>query len=151
MTPAPTTNNRPDAAASRRAVLACGTGTTAGITPGGAPATADTFTGFRWGLAPAGLATRRQLADRALRPGTTEPVARIVWRRGRRHADLYRLTDARPKNRPTPAQLAALTAARRARSTCTSCGHVADYCLPTRNGRRCPTCDPATYGEPGAA
>lgn len=123
-----------------------GTGLPGGLTVTGEwTAPGGEYPTYRFASAPAGLATRRQLAARGLAP-VGEPVARIVWRRGRRHADLWPVTGARPKRPVTPAQTAALAAALVARRTCTGCGDVAPWCLPTRNGRRCDRCDPATYG-----
>jgi hypothetical protein len=97
------------------------------------------YPAFRWLCAPAGLATRRQLAALGLRPGGMQPVARIVWRRGRRFADLYVIHRAKPKRPPTPAQLAALGRAMQARRTCRACGRDAGYCLP-RSWSSCLDC-----------
>lgn len=78
---------------------------------------------------PENLKTRNQLAESGLRPGG--PVrARVVWRRGKRWADLFALEEAKPKTEATPAQLAALVAALQARSTCPACGYVFDFVLP---------------------
>lgn len=65
--------------------LLTGTGHPVGLTLNGdvaAPAE-GTFPAYRWGWAPAGLATRRQLAAHGLAP-VGDPVARLSWRRGRR-------------------------------------------------------------------
>lgn len=94
--------------------------------------------------------TRVGAAARGLAP-VGEPVARIVWRRGRRHADLWPAASARPKHAPTPAQTAALAAALVARRTCTGCGDVAPWCLPTRNGRLCAACVPSAIRAPTGA
>jgi hypothetical protein len=101
---------------------------------------------YRWLCVPRGLATFRQLAALGLRPGGREPVARIVWRRGRRWADLYVIHQAVPKRAPTPAQLAALDAALRARRTCRTCGRDAGYCLP-RSWPGCLDCHPDPYAR----
>lgn len=90
-----------------------------------------TYTEYRWGWAPKGLVTRRQLRALGLRPGGQQPIGEIRWARGERVAYLYRLAAARPKRTPTPAQLAALAAAMKARRTCAECGRDAGYCLPT--------------------
>jgi hypothetical protein len=90
------------------------------------------YPSFRWLCAPVGLGTRRQLAALGLRPGGMQPVARIVWRRGDRFADLYPIHQAKPKRTPTPAQLSALDRAMEARRTCRACGRDAGYCLPRR-------------------
>jgi hypothetical protein len=77
--------------------------------------------------APPHLRTRKQLAAEGLVP-TGQPVALVVWRGGRRTAQLYDPAQTRPKNPPTPAQLAALEKARAAteakRWTCGACGLV---------------------------
>jgi DNA polymerase III subunit epsilon len=77
--------------------------------------------------APAHLKTRKQLAAEGLVP-TGQPVALVVWRGGRRTAQLYDPTQTRPKQAATPAQLAALEKARAAteakRWTCGGCGLV---------------------------
>jgi hypothetical protein len=89
------------------------------------------FPSYRWLCAPAGYATRRQLAALGLRPGR-QPVARIVWRRGERVAYLFPIHLAKPKRPATPAQLRALGRAMTARRTCRACGRDAGYCLPRR-------------------
>jgi hypothetical protein len=81
--------------------------------------------------APGHLKTRNQLAALGLRPGG--PVAaRVVWRNGRRSADLYDQTAAKPKRTPTDAQKAAIARAQEARRTCPQCGKVYDFVLPAR-------------------
>jgi hypothetical protein len=98
-------------------------------------------TGARYGLptypfkfAPEGLATRRQLRVRDLRPGGQDPAAQILWRRGKRVAYLYRLDLAVPKRTATPAQRAAIGKALTARRTCPTCQQVKDYYIPRRSG-----------------
>jgi hypothetical protein len=49
-------------------------------------------------------------------------------------AYLYRADAAKPKRTATPAQLAAVQAALRARRTCTSCGQTQQYYIPRRYG-----------------
>ena len=99
-----------------------------------------TFPTYRWLCAPAGLATRRQLAARGLRPGRQPIAGQILWRQDRkggpRVAYLYRIDAAAPKRPATPAQLAALAEAMRVRRTCPRCGRDIGYCLP----RRWPAC-----------
>jgi len=99
-----------------------------------------TFPTYRWLCAPAGLATRRQLAARGLRPGRQPIAGQILWRQDRkggpRVAYLYRIDAAAPKRPATPAQLAALAEAMRVRRTCPACGRDIGYCLP----RRWPAC-----------
>lgn len=100
-----------------------------------------------WGHAPAHLATRKQLAERGLRPGIQDPVGQIRWRsrrappgtNGVREALLYRVADAQPKRVPTPAVLASLARAMRARRTCKTCLLTFTFCLPTSLGE-CPAC-----------
>ncbi|MGW5083187.1 RRQRL motif-containing zinc-binding protein [Micromonospora echinospora] len=98
-------------------------------------------TGTRYGFptypyhsAPAGLATRRQLRAAGLRPAGHDPVAQILWRRGKRVAYLYRLDLAAPKRVATPAQREAIAKALRARRTCQVCGLVQPYYIPRRYG-----------------
>jgi hypothetical protein len=138
-----------------RAVAVVSTaGTDASASPPGGwnPLGPGTFPIFRFGWAPAGLATRRQLAACGLRPGGQSPVARIEWRSGRRWADLYLVSAAKPKRAMTPAKATAVAAAILARRTCRECGAVADYCLPIRYGRRCLDCiDPAEFDGRRAA
>ncbi|BCJ27932.1 RRQRL motif-containing zinc-binding protein [Actinocatenispora sera] len=97
---------------------------------------------FCWGLAPPGLATRRQLATLNLRPGGHDPVAQIMWRGHRRDriALLYAIATAKPKRTATPRQRAALDKANTARRTCPECGHIKDYVIPGRFGR-CLDCE----------
>ena len=87
---------------------------------------------YRW--APAGLLTTRQLRARGLRPGGQDIAAQILWRRGKRVAYLYREDLAKPKRQATPAQLAAIGRALRARRTCPSCGTEKPYCIPRSKG-----------------
>ena len=132
--------------------LAAGTGGAVGVTVDGRSAPLSSLIGgaesagewlsFRWSLAPAGLATRRQLAACGQRPGGVEPVAGLSWRRGRRIAYLYPLATAKPKRPMTPAKAAALAAAMRARRTCPGCGRDAGYCIPLSLGV-CLDCDDA--------
>ncbi|WP_433301057.1 RRQRL motif-containing zinc-binding protein [Actinoplanes sp. CA-030573] len=91
---------------------------------------------FWWQGAPAGYATRRQLRARGLRPGGQPIAAQILWRGvgGTRAAYLYRLDLARPKRTASPAQLAAVRAALRARRTCPTCGEVRPYYIPRSFG-----------------
>jgi len=88
-----------------------------------------------WNGAPDGLATRRQLRELGLCPGGHEPVAALRRRPGGvLHAWLYRLDLARDKRHATPAVLAALDAAMRARRTCPSCGLDTGCCIPRSLG-----------------
>jgi hypothetical protein len=110
-------------------------------------------TGARYGiptypyrLAPDGLATRRQLRVRGLRPGGQPVAAQLMWRSrlarsngGVRVAYLYRLGLAEPVRPMTPARRAALAAALTARRICPSCGRDAGYVIPASLGT-CLTC-----------
>jgi hypothetical protein len=82
------------------------------------------------------LVTRRQLRATGLRPAGQPVTAQIIWRhRGRRRiAYLYRTDHAAPKRPPSPAQLAAIQAALRARRTCPSCGAEKPYYIPKSLG-----------------
>jgi rubredoxin len=84
---------------------------------------------YHW--APAGLLTMRQLRAKGLRPGGQTIAAQILWRHRsqRRVAYLYREDKSKPKRRATPAQLAAIGEALRARRTCPTCGTEKDYCI----------------------
>ncbi|WP_228982457.1 RRQRL motif-containing zinc-binding protein [Streptomyces sp. DH12] len=99
---------------------------------------------YRWRLAPDGLATRRQLRSRGLRPGG-QPVAAQLERPRRRRgplvAYLYRLDLAKPVRPMTPGRAAALQRAMAARRTCPSCRRDAGYCIPPSLGM----CVPCAY------
>lgn len=96
---------------------------------------------YWWQGAPRGLATRRQLRARGLRPGGQPIAAQIMWRGvgGDRVAYLYRFDLAKPKRTATPGQRAALDKALRARRTCPTCGTVRPYYIPRSLGE-CLTC-----------
>ena len=91
---------------------------------------------------PPGLLTTRQLRARGLRPGGQDIAAQILWRRGKRVAYLYREDLAKPKRQATPAQLAAIDRALRARRTCPACGTEKPYCIPRSTGE----CNDCTAG-----
>ncbi|MFE4059866.1 RRQRL motif-containing zinc-binding protein [Streptomyces sp. NPDC059096] len=99
---------------------------------------------FPFRLAPTGLATRRQLRARGLRPGGQAVAAQILWnsrrcRTGVRAAYLYRVDQARPVRPMTPGRWRAHEAMMRARRTCPACRTDAGYCIPTSLGM-CVTC-----------
>jgi hypothetical protein len=126
-----------------------GTGGAVGITTDGrsAPIGTGEWLSYRFGLAPAGLATRRQLAAHGLRPGGAQPVAQLTWRHGRaqRVAYLYDLAVAVPKRAMTKAKAEALDKAMLARRTCPTCHHDAGYVIPRTLGECVPCHDgPAT-------
>lgn len=86
---------------------------------------------FRFGQAPAGLSTRRQLRAQGLCRGGQEPFARLTWKRDRRFAWLYVEAKARAKRTPTAKQLAAVEKALAARKVCAECGPVEHYVRTT--------------------
>lgn len=99
------------------------------------------FPTYGWRMAPAHLATRRQLRELGLCPGGSPVVAQLLWAAGRKTkvAYLYDLSTSRPKRIPSPAQLTALDKAMTARRTCPSCRQVKPYCIPVSLGT-CPDC-----------
>jgi len=107
---------------------------------------------YPWQCAPSGLATRRQLAAKGLRPGGQPVVAQVMWHSSRcpsQHdvAYLYRVDLAKPKRVPTAAQLRALDKALAARRMCPECDRDAGYVISTRLGI-CNRCAEAAYNEP---
>lgn len=106
---------------------------------------------YPYRLAPADLATRRQLRARGLRPGRQPIAAQLVWRRGARVAYLYRLDLARPAAPFTAARRRALDLANAARRRCPTCHADAGYVIPPSVGQ-CNRCDgiPAESHDPAA-
>ncbi|MYS46061.1 hypothetical protein GTY23_33685 [Streptomyces sp. SID5998] len=101
---------------------------------------------FPWRCAPDGLATRRQLRARGLRPGGQPVAAQILrprYRRGPLVAYLYRLDQAKPVRPMTEAKRRALQCAMRARRTCPQCRTDAGYVIPTSLG----VCVPCAYPD----
>ncbi|MEV6109639.1 RRQRL motif-containing zinc-binding protein [Streptomyces sp. NPDC051940] len=102
---------------------------------------------YPWRMAPEGLATRRQLRARGLRPGGQEIAAQVmvVNRRqgGPRVAYLYRIDRAKPVRPMTSRKWGALALAMLARRTCPACGTDAGYCIPRSLG----ICIPCAYPE----
>ena len=98
----------------------------------------DSFPTCPWRLAPDGLATRRQLRARGLRPGGQDPVAQVERRRRRGRpplvAYLYRIDLAVPVRPMTLGRWRAVHAALRARRTCPDCRQVREYCIPSSRG-----------------
>ncbi|WP_329442589.1 RRQRL motif-containing zinc-binding protein [Streptomyces canus] len=97
---------------------------------------------YPWRLAPDGLATRRQLRLRGLRPGGQDIAAQILRPRRRREpltAYLYRIDLALPVRPMTPARWAALAKANAARRRCPECRSDAGYVIPPTLGT-CVTC-----------
>ncbi|MDJ1138541.1 RRQRL motif-containing zinc-binding protein [Streptomyces iconiensis] len=103
---------------------------------------------YPWKYAPDGMATRRQLRARGLRPGG-QPIAGQVMRRSRRNpggvsvAYLYRLDAAKPVRRMTSRKWGALALAMLARRTCPNCRLDAGYCIPRSLGM----CIPCAYPD----
>ncbi|MGV9657644.1 RRQRL motif-containing zinc-binding protein [Streptomyces koyangensis] len=99
---------------------------------------------YPWRLAPAGLATRRQLRAMGLRPGGQPVVAELQRpRRGRPPlvGYLYRVDQAKPVRPMTPGRSRALAAALRARRICPQCRRDAGYCIPRSLGACVPCAD----------
>jgi hypothetical protein len=92
-------------------------------------------------MAPTGYATLRQLRADNLRPGGQDVAAQLMWRKGKRVAYLYRIDLAKPKRTATPAQLAALDKANRAKRVCPACTQLKPYQIPRRSGA-CLDCTP---------
>ncbi|MFG2424041.1 RRQRL motif-containing zinc-binding protein [Streptomyces sp. NPDC048448] len=93
---------------------------------------------YPWRMAPDGLATRRQLRARGLRPGG-QPIAAQVMVTNRRAntprvAFLYREDLALPVRPMTSRKWGALALAMLARRTCPQCQITYSYCLSTRYG-----------------
>ncbi|MFF0465699.1 RRQRL motif-containing zinc-binding protein [Streptomyces mexicanus] len=97
-----------------------------------------------------GLATRRQLRAMGLSPGGHEPVARLLWSRGKRWAWLYRVDLAKPKREATPAQQVALDRALAARQTCPRCKRRYLVCLPLKTLGSCLECHDGTPADPNS-
>jgi hypothetical protein len=103
-------------------------------------------------LAPEGLATRRQLRARGLRPNGQDVAAQILWHgrrdprtriRSIRAAYLYRIDVAAPVRPMTAGRMRAVAAMMRARRTCPHCHVTYSFVIPTSLGC-CPGCaDPA--------
>ncbi len=96
-------------------------------------------------LAPDGLATRRQLRARGLRPGGQAIAAQVMWssrRWGRLMvAYLYRVDLAKPVRPMTLGRTRALAAANLARRTCPACRRDAGYVIPRSLGTCVPCAD----------
>ncbi|WP_255949379.1 RRQRL motif-containing zinc-binding protein [Streptomyces odontomachi] len=105
---------------------------------------------YPWRFAPDGLATRRQLRARGLRPGG-QPVAAQVMRANRHHTGgvqvgyLYEIDQAKPVRPMTSRKWGALALAMLARRTCPECGEDAGYVIPTSLGM----CVPCAYPDDG--
>ncbi|WP_338683406.1 RRQRL motif-containing zinc-binding protein [Streptomyces acidiscabies] len=101
---------------------------------------------YPWRYAPAGLATRRQLRARDLRPGGQPVAAQVLrprYRRGPLVAYLYRLDLALPVRPMTEGRRRALACAMLARRTCPQCRTDAGYVIPASLG----VCVPCAYPD----
>ncbi|WP_376733770.1 RRQRL motif-containing zinc-binding protein [Streptomyces broussonetiae] len=98
-------------------------------------------------MAPEGLATRRQLRARGLRPGGQQVAAQLMWRyrRGLAVAYLYRVDRALPVRPMTPGRWRAHEAMMRPRRTCPECHRDVGYVIRTSIGT-CEPCDPTRGG-----
>jgi hypothetical protein len=105
---------------------------------------------FRWKQAGHALATRRQLREMGLRPGSQSPVARIECRGGQRFAWLYRIDLAKPKLPMTLAKELALDKAMAARQTCPKCGRRYHHVLPMKTLGSCLECHDGTPADPSS-
>ncbi|MCD5350743.1 RRQRL motif-containing zinc-binding protein [Kineosporia mesophila] len=137
-------------AAATVARMVAGGGSPAGVTLDNRvmPVTAGECPTYRYGMAPSGLATLRQLSAMGLRPGGCRPVAGVARPRGRWVAHLYDLTTAKPKRPMTPGRWRALAAANRARRICPTCEQDAGYVIPVVLGE-CVDCHDGPAGETG--
>ncbi|MET7347725.1 RRQRL motif-containing zinc-binding protein [Streptomyces mirabilis] len=101
---------------------------------------------YPWRYAPKGLATRRQLRARGLRPGGQPIAAQVLrprYRRGPLTAYLYRIDRAKPVRPMTAAKWRALAKAMLARRTCPKCRTDAGYVIPGSLGM----CVPCAYPD----
>ncbi|MFE6282918.1 RRQRL motif-containing zinc-binding protein [Streptomyces sp. NPDC057877] len=93
---------------------------------------------YPWRLAPDGLATRRQLRARGLRPGGQPIAAQLMLINRRtgtvRVAYLYRVDRAVPVRPMTSRKWGALALAMLARRTCPCCRLDVGYCIPRSYG-----------------
>lgn len=102
--------------------------------------TVDGLPAFRWGHVPDGLLTLAQLHERDLqRRRRQDPYAVLVWRGGRRTANLWRVDQAVPRQPFTPRRRASLTLAYLAQHVC-RCGREHDYYARVHG---CAQCSPA--------
>lgn len=124
------------AAAEALARMVAGIGGPAGVTLDNRvmPIGSGEWVVYRYGFAPSGLATLRQLSAMGLRPGGCPPVAALARPKGRWVAYLYDLDTSKPKRAMTPAKRRALAAANRARRMCPTCGTDAGYVIPGQLG-----------------
>ncbi len=91
---------------------------------------------FRYGWAPSGLATRRQLRAAGLRPAGQDPTAWLVWGPANRPrwAYLYRLDLAAPVREMSAAQRAGIARCNAAQQLCPTCATDVGYRIPRSLG-----------------
>jgi hypothetical protein len=106
---------------------------------------------FRYGWAPSGLATVRQLAARGLRPAGQDVAGWLVWGPSNRPrwAYLFRVDLARPKRPMTPARWAAIERCNAAQRACPTCRTDVGYRIPSSLGQ-CVDCWTAEIGGTGS-
>ncbi|MFD6826952.1 RRQRL motif-containing zinc-binding protein [Streptomyces sp. NPDC060085] len=116
---------------------------------------------YDWGTAPEGLATRRQLRAKGLRPAGQTPIV-LRCRKCRNHPErvctrptfLYRIDRALPVRPMTLAMERALDRAMEARQRCPKCRRRYHHDIPLRRLGSCLECydgtpaDPSTYLAP---
>lgn len=92
---------------------------------------------FRYGWAPSGLATVRQLSAKGLRPAGQEVAGWLVWGPSNRPrwAYLFRVDLAAPKRAMTPARWASIARCNAALRLCPTCGRDAGYRIPRSLGQ----------------
>lgn len=97
---------------------------------------------YGWGEAPKDLKTRKQLALEGLRPSRgAKPIGRIEWKRGKKWADLFAITDTVKKREPSPAQLQAIAERQAKAQICRFCGAQFSHRLPRKwSPEDCPFC-----------
>ena len=102
---------------------------------------------FRYGWAPPGLATVRQLAARGLRPAGQDVAGWLVWGPANRPrwAYLYRVDLAAPKRPLTPAMAAAIGRCNAAQQVCPTCRLDVGYRIPRSLGE-CVDCAASRAG-----
>lgn len=111
---------------------------------------------YPYHMAPEEFRTRRQLRKLNLCPGGQEIRGQIIWKHGgagangrgattRRVAYLFSLRYAKPKRVSSPAQLAAIDKALRARRTCPKCGETKDYYIRWSLGECNECAEPELY------
>ncbi|OLT22929.1 hypothetical protein BJF78_32695 [Pseudonocardia sp. CNS-139] len=103
---------------------------------------------FRYGWAPSGLATVRQLAADRLRPGGQDVAGWLVWGPANRPrwAYLFRRDLAAPKRPMTAAMRAGIERCNAAQQLCPTCGTDVGYRIPRSLGE-CWDCAAIARGE----